>query len=422
MIRLNKQQKKAAHTSHRVVYVDAGPGTGKTTVIEARVKYLISINVDPREILVLAFNKSVVAELKTRLGVYGKINIRTFHSLGCSIIKRYSGNNNFNFLSDEDKSKLITQIKNQHTIKNVNNIDIMDMLSICRENSSNIKKYSPDLQKIYRCYVETLKREKLFDHAKLIRRANAILQKGVELRNKLCQQYGYILVDEFQDISESRFKLLRLLTCDNTRLFAVGDSDQQILEWAGVRNNSLKKLQKYYPDLQIYPLEGSYRLTPELTKVANNLIQHSKKRMNKTLKSFNPQNGYFEVKQFDDSDDEAKWCVNKINYLLRNGANKKDIAVLVRQEKVLYDTVKKTGVICSTIHKVKGLEYQHVIVLGVERGIFKGNIEEERRLLYVAVTRAKKSLVLTVIDDGMRAVGYGDIQVQKSPLLDELYK
>lgn len=90
--------------------------------------------------------------------------------------------------------------------------------------------------------------------------------------------------------------------------------------------------------------------------------------------------------------------------------------------KILYDTVKKTGVVCSTIHKIKGLEFQHVIVLGVERGIFNGSIEEERRLLYVAVTRAIKSLVLTFIDDGMRKVGYRDIQVQKSPLLDELYR
>ena len=239
------------------------------------------------------------------------------------------------------------------------------------------------------------------------------MQKGVELRNKLCQQYGYILVDEFQDMSESRFKLLRLLTCDTTHLFMVGDEDQQILEWSGVRNNNLRKLQKYYPNLQIYPLEGSYRLTPQIARIANNLIRHSKKRIDKTLKPLNQQNGYLKVKRFDNSDEEARWCINKIEFLLRNGDDKKDIAVLVRQEKILYDTVKKTGVVCSTIHKIKGLEFQHVIVLGVERGIFNGSIEEERRLLYVAVTRAIKSLVLTFIDDGMRKVGYRDIQVQK---------
>lgn len=62
--KLNKQQKKAAHTSNHIVYVDAGPGTGKTAVIEARVRYLINNGVTPYEILVLAFNTTVVAELK----------------------------------------------------------------------------------------------------------------------------------------------------------------------------------------------------------------------------------------------------------------------------------------------------------------------------------------------------------------------
>lgn len=422
MQKLNKQQKKVAHTSNGIVYVDAGPGTGKTTVIEARVRYLINKGVTPYEILILAFNTSVVAELKERLRQFTGINIRTFHSLGCSIIKQYSGKNSFSFLSDEDKSKLITKIKKQIAIKNVINTDIMNMLSICRENPSHIKKYSPDLQKIYHCYVEILKREKLFDYAKQIRRANAILQKNSELRNKLCQRYRYVLVDEFQDMSESRFKLLRLLICGTSYLFTVGDGDQQILEWAGVQNNNLRRLQKYYPNLKIYPLEGSYRLTPQITEIANNLIQHSKERIDKRLKSLNPQNGYFEIKKFDNSDDEVRWCINKINLLLRNGADKKDIVVLVRQEKMLYEAIKKTGVVCSTIHKIKGLEFQHVIVLGVEKGIFNGSIEEERRLLYVAVTRAKKSLVLTFIDDGMRTVGYRDIQVRKSPLIDELYK
>lgn len=197
------------------------------------------------------------------------------------------------------------------------------MLSTCRENPSHKKKYPSNLQKIYQRYVDVLKQEKLFDYAKQIRRANAILQKGEGLRNKLCQRYRYILVDEFQDMSESRFKLLRLLTCDTTHLFMVGDEDQQILEWSGVRNNNLRKLQKYYPNLQIYPLEGSYRLTPQIARIANNLIRHSKKRIDKTLKPLNQQNGYLKVKWFDNSDEEARWCINKIEFLLRNGVDKK---------------------------------------------------------------------------------------------------
>ena len=144
--------------------------------------------------------------------------------------------------------------------------------------------------------------------------------------------------------------------------------------------------------------------------------------MAKTLRPLSQQSGYFEVKKFDKPEDESQWCVQKINFLLRSGVDKKDIAVLVRQEKMLPKSIIETGVVCSTIHKAKGLEFQHVIVLGVERGIFMGNIEEERRVLYVAMTRAIKSLVLTYIDDGIRTVGSEDKRVQKSPFIDELYK
>lgn len=69
MKRLNKQQREAVHASANIVYVDAGPGAGKSTVIVARVKYLISIGIVPKEILVLAFNVKVVDELKEKLKI-----------------------------------------------------------------------------------------------------------------------------------------------------------------------------------------------------------------------------------------------------------------------------------------------------------------------------------------------------------------
>lgn len=413
---LNKQQREAVHASANIVYVDAGPGTGKSTVIVARVKYLICTGIAPKEILVLAFNTKVVDEFKEKLKNYVGIKIFTFHSFGMSIIKQYKEKKKIKILSDGEQSKLITQIKKDLAVKNISNREVWEMLTICRENPCHLKKYSADLQAIYKKYVEYLKREKLFDYPKLIRFANVILQK------EMLVNYKHILVDEFQDASQSRLKLLRLLTCNTSHLFVVGDSDQQILEWAGVRNNNLEQLKKYYSNVKIYMLESSYRLTPQIAMVANNLIRHGKNRMAKTLRPLSQQSGYFEVKKFDKPEDESQWCVQKINFLLRSGVDKKDIAVLVRQEKMLPKSIIETGVVCSTIHKAKGLEFQHVIVLGVERGIFMGNIEEERRVLYVAMTRAIKSLVLTYIDDGIRTVGSEDKRVQKSPFIDELYK
>lgn len=415
MKKLNKQQNEAVQTSNRIVYVDAGPGTGKTTVIEARVRYLINNGESPHEILVLAFNNKVVCELKERLKNYKGVHVCTFHSFGMSTIKRHK-KKEIRILDDDEKSKLITQLKKPLSLTSIKNTEVLEMLTICRENRCQLKKFSADLQKIYKSYIKYLKRENVFDYPRLIKYANAILKK------ETIKRYKHILVDEFQDTSQSRFRLLLILARDVSNLFVVGDSDQQILEWAGIRNNNLKQLQKYYSNVKIYPLERSYRLTSEIAKIANNLINHNRNRMKKTLVPLNEQKGYFEIKEFANSYEEAQWCVNKINVLLRNGADKKDIAVLVRQEKMLHEKIKKTGVICSTIHRVKGLEFKHVIVLGVERGVFSENVEEERRILYVAITRAVKSLVLTYIDNGIRIIGSIDKRIQKSSLIDELYK
>lgn len=422
MKELNKQQRKAVHTTKRFVYVNAGAGTGKTSVIEARVRYLIKKGVSVNKILILAFNTEVVNLLKKRFSNVKGLNIRTFHSLGKEIIECYQGCPILGCEIVEDCSNFITQIKKQFGIKGIKNDDILDMFSQCRENPSNIRKYNSDFQRIYEEYVAILHRDGMFDYPEFICGANEILQKKVKKIDRIFKTYQYIFVDESQDLSQSRFELLRLLIGENTFLFMVGDDDQQILEWAGIKNNILKRLNHYYPDLKIYTLNKSYRLTAEIAEAANNLICHNKKRANKVLQPFNTREGHFKVMRFCCCEDETKSCVEKINSLLKKGVHKKDIAVLVRKEKMLSAQIKRTGVYCSTIHKSKGTEFKYVFVLGVERGIFSEDREEERRVLFVAITRAKKSCTLTYIHKGMRKIGWLDIQVYKSKFIKELYK
>ena len=111
MKKLNKQQKAAVQTTARIVYIEAGAGTGKTSVIEARVQYLIEKGISPRNILILAFNTEVVNILRERFSSITGLDIRTFHSLGKAVIESYENCH----ISDnliEDTSKLITKIKN----------------------------------------------------------------------------------------------------------------------------------------------------------------------------------------------------------------------------------------------------------------------------------------------------------------------
>lgn len=152
MKRLNKQQREAVHASANIVYVDAGPGAGKSTVIVARVKYLISIGIAPKEILVLAFNVKVVDELKEKLKNYVGIKIFTFHSFGMSIIKQYKRKKKIKILSDGEQSKLITQIKNELAVKNISNREVLEMFTVCRENSYHLK----NILLIYKRYIKSM--------------------------------------------------------------------------------------------------------------------------------------------------------------------------------------------------------------------------------------------------------------------------
>lgn len=217
----------------------------------------------------------------------------------------------------------------------------------------------------------------------------------------------YIFVDEFQDTSETRFNFIKALVGNNNYLFAVGDEYQQILEWSGVKNVNVSRLKRHYKqELSIYKLTYSYRLTPQLADISNRLLSFiSDRKTTRKLRGCNNSKFTFDTKKFNSQKNETEWCVGYINELVKKGVNLKNIGVLYRNSNVIDQEVINTKAHCSTIHKAKGLEFDYVILLGLEDGVFpskNSNIEEERRVLYVAITRAKKYLAITSLNDCYR--------------------
>lgn len=424
MLQLNKQQLAAVNTEEKRVYVNAGAGTGKTTVIMERIKKLTAEKrATPKEILVLAFNVDVIEKMQSKQK-NNHINIKTFHKFAASLVNKYT-KHKFEYATYDKDTRvfdlILKQIKQELKIS-AKNTDIKEMISICRENPSNKKLYNNEMLLIYKRFIDYLHKNHIYDYPRFINRACGLLEQEY-IKQNIQQRYKYIFVDESQDISEKMFKMIKLMTGYNNHLFMVGDEDQQILEWNGIKNNKVEKLYKSYPELVIYPLEISFRLPQEVAKIANNLIKHDDKRIDKMLISGNNKKGLVEIKSFHSLDEEKKWCIDKINSLINNGATKTDIAVLARQDRIINHKIKKTGVWCSTIHKAKGLEFEHVILLGVEKGIFSGkNIREERRVLFEGITRTKNSLFVTYGDHITRTFDNQDIEVCKSPFIDEFYK
>ncbi len=258
--------------------------------------------------------------------------------------------------------------------------------------------------------IKELKRCNAYDFARIIKVAISYFTQHREIL--------YIFVDEFQDTSQTRFNFIKALVGKANYLFAVGDEDQQILEWSGVKNNNVEKLKNLYPkEFTEYKLEESYRLTPQIAQISNTLLNLLPDRKPKNLRGCNNNHGIVKIKKFTNIKTETNWCVKYIKKLIKKGTPPQNIGVLSRKSNMLDDEIKKTKVHCSTIHKAKGIEFDYIILLGLEEGTFSysnNNIEEEIRLLNVAITRSKGNLIITYIQDGYR----NNMYVKKSRFLN----
>lgn len=432
MTELNIQQLIAVNSTSRITYVNAGAGTGKTTTLEAKIEDVAS-KTAPWNIIVLAFNTSIVNDIKARLKKHisakkvDKMQIYTIHAYALKILSQHVQIKNGLF-TQEEQIKFIrstwNKYKKLHHYKRQNRKDsegktrqVIDTVLKCRENKSYIKQCSPELKSFYEAFKSELKTSKSYDFARIVKVAKKYIKPS-----KVPQ---YIFVDEFQDTSEARFDFIKTLVGDFNYLFAAGDEDQQILEWCGVKNNNVNKLsQLYKEEFKEYKLEYSYRLTSILAQKSNQLLSMFNNRISKTLIGGNKVRGSFQIKKFTSSSKEESWCKGFIYNLLQRNIKPQDIAVLYRCENMMSSDVAKMGVYQSTIHKAKGLEFEYVILIGVEEGIFPRNneaIEEELRVLYVGMTRAKKGLTITYINNKMRKLNKGTyIQVKKSRFLEYL--
>ena len=112
------------------------------------------------------------------------------------------------------------------------------MIKKCRENHKLLSEYPEQYQEYYKYFIKELKRCNAYDFARIIKVAISYFTQHREIL--------YIFVDEFQDTSQTRFNFIKALVGKANYLFAVGDEDQQILEWSGVKNNNVKKLKNLY--------------------------------------------------------------------------------------------------------------------------------------------------------------------------------
>ena len=366
---LNDKQLKAVKTTEGPVLVVAGAGSGKTKVLATRIAYLIDgIGCPDRNILAITFTNLACREMKSR--VFSILNrpcnaqILTYHGLCLRILREdisiYGMDKNFNIIDDEEQSEIIKQIYQDWRLRDEfgkrckikmmvdfiraiqsscnciertfwdKNIDIPDQVN------DLIKRHilhNGDDKYIKSIYLEYIKRKfkgNLLDYNDLITGAYKLLKYNPEIAKKWQQRFQYILVDEFQDTDYFQFQILQMLINSQENVFCVGDPDQTIYEWRGAYAEIFNDFLARFQNTKQIILDKNYRSTQNILDVANSLIKHNEKRIDKTLIAHNANGEKPIYYEGDSKNEEGRFVVNTIKELVKKGYAYKDIAILYR--------------------------------------------------------------------------------------------
>ena len=443
--KLDKYQRKVVVDNSNHLLVVAGAGSGKTLTIIAKVKYLIEkLKMNPKEILCLSFTNETVNNLKNKISF--DVDIFTFHKLSLNILNNFNypyliANDSlleyivsefflcveyndfyYNLLNeylDNKKEQYIYQInilKNNiiSFIKKIkcNNI-YYKKLYFMRDNLTNKDKiFLIYAYKIMEIYEEELKSSFKIDFDDMIIYATDLVKN-----NGIKRKYKYIIIDEYQDISQIRFNLIyEIIKKTNAKLMCVGDDYQSIYGFSGSNVSLFIDFLKIFSDSKRIDIQNTYRNSYELVQISTKFILKNHYQIRKHVKAkfmlkypvvlVYYDNNYLEVYQ------------NLLNYLYLE--KEKEILVLGRYNSDLkmVNKINKDNhdIRYLTIHMSKGLESENVILLrfsdeylGFPSKIIDNKMikridlnhenmlyAEERRLFYVALTRCKNKIYIFV--------------------------
>ena len=269
-------------------------------------------------------------------------------------------------------------------------------------------------------HYENLKRKNsVIDFSDLLSLTLDLFEQDEKIRDYYRDKYKCILVDEFQDVSPAEVRLIKHLFTDDSDLFCVGDDWQSIYGFRGSDVNFIINFSKYFPDSKVIKLKYNFRSSENIVNVGNEVIKNNKNKIEKEVLSLKKSDQKVVLFKSNSESDTLDFLQEKISFHIdqKSGVAPQDIMVLGRRREHftgIQAGLNNSKVRFSTIHKSKGLEAKVVFITGLKHGrggfpdtwlsdsifqVIKKTdtdllLEEERRLFYVAVTRAKDCLYL----------------------------
>ena len=456
---LNSDQRAAvlhAHEQGAQLLILAGAGSGKTSVLTKRIQYRILCGVEPEKILALTFTAKAAAEMRERVQkLFPNAGVRlcTFHSLALYMLKckvpcgKKSGAGGecpaYELLgfkkmpvptesSEREFSQALSKLKLKANVSREN------LFSDCYGAAVSAK-----LQPLREAVLES--GQVVFED--LIYSAIQLLETNEAARDYFRDQWKEILVDEYQDINPSQYRLVKGLLGDRKQLFVVGDDDQAIYGFRGADIGNIERFCEDFKESTQIRLEWNYRSVPNVLYLANEIFKNKPIHLRKMLRAGNlngsggnplyKENRKPEIWVSDNPVEEIQKIVVSIKEFREDyDLAWKNFAILVRynRQRLYYEQALRDynipiagdvvtdagemengaatsevtvedGVHIETVHASKGLQYAVVYYAGLcekltpgectgDRKARKRQLDEERRLYYVGVTRAEACLFL----------------------------
>ena len=342
---MNKMQKEAISHPLGPLLLLATPGAGKTTVLNARILYLIlRQGVNPENILALTFSKAAAKEMGMRFQqLYGqliksRVRFSTIHSFCYTIVRAYF----------QEKRIAFTLIENEQGIHSKNAVlkrlyeeinqtilteDKLEELAnaICFIKNSMISSLEvqnmdtkvKDLGQIYEAYEDYKKnadpRNKLIDFDDMLTLSNQILAENPEILLRYQKQFSFVLTDESQDTSIIQNKIIEKVTELSNNLFVVGDDDQSIFGFRSANPKYLLNFKTVHPGARILIMEQNYRSTPEIVKVSNVFISSNRQRYKKAMFTENASEKAIMIRSFEYGYQQLDYIIEELKKKERIG-------------------------------------------------------------------------------------------------------
>jgi DNA helicase-2/ATP-dependent DNA helicase PcrA len=345
---LNPEQLAAVTAPDEHALILAGAGSGKTRVLTTRIAWLVKGGrVAPSGILAVTFTNKAAREMLTRVTAMLPLNPRglwigTFHGLANRMLRTHHREAGlpptFTILDSQDQLAALKRLLKGMNVdeERFPARELMYFVNAQKDEAvrardvqitdETVKGYA----ELYAAYDEQCQREGVVDFAELLLRCYELLSRNEILREHYSQRFRHILVDEFQDTNRLQYRWLKLIAGRSSFLFAVGDDDQSIYRFRGANVGNMADFERDFNVRKVVRLEQNYRSHGNILDAANALISNNRNRLGKNLWTSAGQGEPLRVFEGESDNDEARWLVQEVQALVRDGTRLSHVAALYR--------------------------------------------------------------------------------------------